>query len=718
VATFLSSSTTSITVNSASLNVGTILFGNATTAPSSYTIGATNGNSILLSTTGQIALSNGFTGATNLTEIVNSPLVLEPASGSTTGNYMFSNLAGDNSNVLQFAGAISGGTTTGSITLSLQGINTGSTSLTGGNLISGNISDGNAALGLSLFVINSGTWTLSGANSYSGKTTIGANGTLIVGSLNSVSGGSATSSLGHPTTVANGTIALGSSGAGGTLKYIGSGETTDRVINFASNGTTGGGTIDQSGAGNLKFTSDFTATGIASKTLTLQGSTAGTGEISGVIGNGSGTMSIAKSGTGTWTLSNANTFSGTVTVNAGTLVLSNTNFSAGNATINSGGNLQLGNNGRINNSSTITDNGTFSVNAATSAFQGVHFSSSGISGSGSFVQSGGGSTTLNSVNTYTGKTSSLNGEIVVSSINSVIGGSATSSLGHPTTVANGTIDLGGTSQGELTYQASTNETTDRVINLAGTTGSAALNVNGTGNVKFTSDFTATGAGSKFLFLEGSSSGTGEIAGAIVDNSSTNKTSVSKFGVGTWTLSGANTYTGNTAINSGTVLVNGNNTGATGNVSVSGTLGGIGTIGGNTTVNSGGIVTGATAGTAGTLGFNGKTLAIGASGTFSVDIGGVTSDELSNIGTLDLSAAGDILSFNALSSLTANSYTLATYGSETGIFNTVNNLPSGYALQYNSTELDLVSVPEPGTWIAGVLVLASLAASQRKRLRPI
>jgi autotransporter-associated beta strand protein len=73
------------------------------------------------------------------------------------------------------------------------------------------------------------------------------------------------------------------------------------------------------------------------------------------------------------------------------------------------------------------------------------------------------------------------------------------------------------------------------------------------------------------------SGSGSIAGAA---------SLFKAGPGRLTINNSNTYTGGTFVSAGTLLVNGNQSTATGAVSVgaNGTLGGTGTIGGNTTIN--------------------------------------------------------------------------------------------------------------------------------------
>jgi autotransporter-associated beta strand protein len=169
-----------------------------------------------------------------------------------------------------------------------------------------------------------GILTLSGANTYTGKTSItpqttaGA-GTLSVSSFNRVTGGTASSSLGAPTTVANGTIDFGNTGiqGGATLRYTGPGETTDRIINFLFNGTGATKTLEASGSGLLKFTGTFTGSGSVNNAVALTGT--GNGEITGGLPfafNG-----LTKSGGGTWTLGGTVGNTGATTVSAGKLAL-------------------------------------------------------------------------------------------------------------------------------------------------------------------------------------------------------------------------------------------------------------------------------------------------------------------------------------------------------------------------------------------------------------
>ena len=105
-----------------------------------------------------------------------------------------------------------------------------------------------------------------------------------------------------------------------------------------------------------------TSTGAAA---TLMTSSVTSSAFAGVIGNGTGTMSLAKDGAGTLTLTGANTYTGATTVSAGTLELSGAfgALSATSAVNINGGTLLLSGSAadRISNAATI------SLGAATSS---------------------------------------------------------------------------------------------------------------------------------------------------------------------------------------------------------------------------------------------------------------------------------------------------------------------------------------------------------------
>jgi len=93
-----------------------------------------------------------------------------------------------------------------------------------------------------------------------------------------------------------------------------------------------------------------------------------------------------------------------------------------------------------------------------------------------------------------------------------------------------------------------------------------------------------------LVLSGSNTGNNSFNGAFTNNSGTsNAATLAKNGNGNWILTGTNAHTGITTINSGMLFINGDQTLATGNVSVAAnaTLGGTGIIGGNTTISTNG-----------------------------------------------------------------------------------------------------------------------------------
>ena len=149
-----------------------------------------------------------------------------------------------------------------------------------------------------------GTLYLSGLNTYTGAVTIGA-GTLLA---NTVANASSNSSLG----TGGGTAAI-SIGGSGTLAYNGSGHSSSRAITLTGTGAT----IDASGSGALTLSG-----GIAGITFNVVLTGTGTATQSGVIATTTGTLT--KNGTGIWTLSGTNIYTGTTTVSAGTLVLNNT----------------------------------------------------------------------------------------------------------------------------------------------------------------------------------------------------------------------------------------------------------------------------------------------------------------------------------------------------------------------------------------------------------
>jgi fibronectin-binding autotransporter adhesin len=133
-----------------------------------------------------------------------------------------------------------------------------------------------------------------------------------------------------------------------------------------------------------------------------------------------------------------------------------------------------------------------------------------------------------------------------------------------------------TMSGLITASALTTGTI--TLDASGVTAADTINYSNAGSLG------TAASGIRKLVLSGSNTGANTFAGQWVNNTGAAAT-LTKNGAGTWVLTGANTYTGPTTVSAGKLFINGNQSTATGDVSVSAgaTLGGTGTLGGTTTI---------------------------------------------------------------------------------------------------------------------------------------
>jgi autotransporter-associated beta strand protein len=206
-------------------------------------------------------------------------------------------------------------------------------------------------------------------------------------------------------------------------------------------------------------------------------------------------------------------------------------------------------------------------------------------------------------------------------------------------------------------------------------------------------------------------GDGDIT--VADAISLGTGGLTKEGAGVLILGGTNTYTGTTTVSNGVLAINGNNSAATGDVTVgaNGILGGNGTVGGNTQV-FGSVSTGANPDIfqVGTLNFNGKDVTFNDNSSWFVDLVRDTNNMGDQIGNAGLFSIGANVTLNLVSDLSTfvygNTYTIATYSSFAGgEFSgfAQGGVLAGYQINYGSNAITLTAVPEPGT--LGLLGLA-------------
>ena len=403
----------------------------------------------------------------------------------------------------------------------------------GGALLS--FTDGVTASTRLITFAGSSPTTISGSTAFTtstGATVNSGAGAVTISSAITL-GGTSTFTNNSSNTLNLGAIAA----AANTLNVAGSGTTT--IASYTGTGTIG---LSQTGAVNI--------------TGTLNG---GTSSVLTTSGTG-GTLTLSSTGATTNTLKELIiSNSGTVDIGAGNLSLSDgggsTLQSTTGGTVNAtgGGTLTFSTAGGTN----FGDNGTAAGTTLT-----INAKITGVNG----FEVYGGSTTAGTVvltntgNTFAGDVLIDGGILSVAQIGNT--GATPSVLGEGTNIY---ISAGGTNA--LKYTG-TGETTNRVINLNGTTTGGIIDDEGTGTLDFTANLATPGGGVKTLTLTGSAAGIGQIAGKVIDSSTANKTSVLKTGTGTWILTGASTYTGGTTISGGTLAATGTGLG-TAAVTVSG-----------------------------------------------------------------------------------------------------------------------------------------------------
>lgn len=353
-----------------------------------------------------------------------------------------------------------------------------------------------------------GTLFLNGNNTYTGVTRISA-GTLQAATL---ANGGSNSGIGASSN-AVGNLILN----GGTLQYTGAAVGTNRLFSLqASSG------IDASGTGAVNFNNTGAmgfSSSTADKTLTLTGSNTGANTLAAIIGDNlttvtvgdqditTGVTSLTKSGTGTWVLSGANTYTGGTVINGGTLRLANAAAVQNSSQVN----INNGSNAGVLELATNTAFATFPPIGGGSGAGATIVSDRASAGAGLTHVLGAANFGTNTYHFASG-----------SNVTSGTGGISFSN-----------VNLSGGGNGTTTFNSTT-------ANLA-IAGGVTISSGGT---------------TKTLNLGGASTGN-SIGGAIANGIGT--LSLTKSGTSTWTLSGlsatsANNYGGATIIDNGTLRI--------------------------------------------------------------------------------------------------------------------------------------------------------------------
>jgi fibronectin-binding autotransporter adhesin len=525
----------------------------------SVTLGAVSSTGVLVLGDGTNArnqtlaglTATGLGGAVVGNAAANSILTLAIASGTNTfGGTLGGAGTNENNLALNKTGA-------GELNLANANTFTGTTSINGGTIAVSHVS----ALGSSSSVSIS---TASG----SGTLRLATDTSVDAYAIGASSGNQGTIISDRATAGAGITHALGAAALGNNTYHFQAGANVTSGtagVSFASLNVAGG----SSGTVVLNpTTANLTIVGSVSiassnfaKTLNLDGTSSGNA-ISGIISNGINTLSLTKSNSGTWELSNANTFTGNTKVTGGSLILKNNLALQSSAFDTSGaGTLDL-TDAAINTltlGGLIGDAGTgqnlvlpsnvtsLALNPSAGTPTYVKNLSGGAAGL-TLTKTGAGTQILGGTNTYTGLTTVNGGELRITS--------ATAIGGSNVTVNSGQVAL----DGGITVSGKSLTTSGSGSNFLGGLQSVSGTNEWAGSVALGANLSRIGARKNAtLIVSGAIDDGVDTFGLVVRNENSGSGNNGAGNANTVVvLSGANTYGGNTQLVNGLTKLDGGN----------------------------------------------------------------------------------------------------------------------------------------------------------------